>query len=96
MVHSIIPVFNGYFTVLFEDETKKHAPKVENIPSFFFVIKSGNDDIVVVDTGFSRDYIPGVGSFCNRTPEQEVEPMMLSRGFDPLKVRYVIDRKSVV
>jgi len=90
MVHSIIPVFNGYFTVLFEGETQIHAPKVENIPSFFFVIKSDNGDIAVVDTGFSRDYIPGVGSYCDRTLEQEAGSMMLSRGFDPLKVRNVI------
>ncbi len=90
MYHTIMPVFNGYFSVRFEGQGGSALRAVENIPSFVFLVVDEDGGAVLVDTGFARDHIPGLGSTFERSPEEELPQMLAARGFDAAAVKNVV------
>lgn len=88
--HRIIPVFNGTFTVSFDGTGAVKLPKVENIPSFIFLILDEDDNAVVVDTGFRMDWIAGYKSIGVRDESQEIVKALSDRGFPPERIKTVI------
>ena len=70
MFHRIIPVFNGIFTFRFTGKSSDY--QLDNIHSFIFLVIDERGEPVLVDTGFSPDYIPGAESFCKQNREEEI------------------------
>lgn len=88
MYHRIIPVFNGRFTVKFQNQDV--MPAVESIYSFFFVVVDESGEAVIVDTGFDMNYVPGVGSYGERERCDGVCEALSARGFDPEDIHTVV------
>ncbi len=61
MNHLIYPIYNGSFTVKMGGGG--FFPDVKNIPSYAFLIVNENTGgLILIDTGFHPDFIPGVDS----------------------------------
>lgn len=88
MFHKVIPVFNGTFSVGFEGMAK--IPPLENIHSFVFVVIDENNEAVLVDTGFSRDFLPGKGSTCCQSIDNELPGALEACGIRTADIQNVV------
>ncbi len=89
MTKNIIhPLLTGFFTVSFKGNLK--FPKVENIPSFIFLIVTPSGEPVLVDTGFATDHIPAPDSWGRREPEQEIPSLLKKFGLEPSDIKRVV------
>lgn len=90
MKYTVRPLLNGYFTVAFKDDEIIKFPKVNNIPSFIFLITSEKGEHIIVDTGFDLSHIPGPDSSGIKKNEHEI-PVILDRlGIDPLSIKTLV------
>lgn len=90
MKYTVRPLLNGFFTVAFKSDEQMKFPKVNNIPSFIFLITSENGEHIIVDTGFDLSHIPGPDSSGIKNEEHRI-PVILERlGIDPASVKKVI------
>lgn len=90
MNYTVHPLLNGFFTVSFTNEGKIKFPKVENIPSFSFLIIDENNTPVLVDTGFDINKIPGSDSRGIKKKEHHLEYNLKKFGFTPANIKTVI------
>lgn len=90
MYHTIYPIFIGTFTVRFQDLETPGFPKVEDIPSFVFLAVDENGGGVMVDTGFNRSNVPGVGSTFVRDESQEIPAALEALGFKGADIPLVV------
>ncbi|MEN6325099.1 MAG: MBL fold metallo-hydrolase [Syntrophomonas sp.] len=98
MYHTIIPVFNGYFSIDFGSMLNTHASywpfnsRIEKSPSFVFLIIDEQGGAVLVDTGFSKDYIFGFPPFssCQREKKDELPASLYLQGFRPDDIKQII------
>ncbi|MEA1961262.1 MAG: MBL fold metallo-hydrolase, partial [Bacillota bacterium] len=89
MFYTIYPLYNGNFSVVFKT-ISQNLPELKNIPSFAFLLQHEDGELILVDTGFAINHIPGVNSKGNREPEQELHNAVRALGFDPLSISTVI------
>jgi glyoxylase-like metal-dependent hydrolase (beta-lactamase superfamily II) len=85
MYHRIYPLFNGSFSILF-----KSVPAMENIRCFAFLVVGEDGEMLLVDTGFSPAYIPGLQTDFKRSSEHEITNAIDKLGFNPLDVKQVV------
>jgi glyoxylase-like metal-dependent hydrolase (beta-lactamase superfamily II) len=90
MKYRVYPLLTGHFTVAFNGKGDLKFPKVENIPSYIFLLIDENGEAVVVDTGFDLDHIPTPDSYGERKPEQEIPFLIKQAGIDPLNIKKII------
>lgn len=98
MYHTIIPIFNGFFSIDFATMLKTPVsywpfnPQIENSPSFIFLIIDEQGDTVLVDTGFNKDYIFGYPPFSSyqREKKDELPDSLNAHGFQPEDIKQVI------
>ncbi|MDD2619361.1 MAG: MBL fold metallo-hydrolase [Syntrophomonadaceae bacterium] len=98
MYHTIIPIFNGFFSIDFGNMLKTPAsywpfnPQIANSPSFIFLIIDEQGDKILVDTGFSKDYVFGYPPFSSyqRDINQELPKALASRGIIAENINQVI------
>lgn len=88
MKYTIHPLLTGYFTVAFKGDLK--FPKVENIPSFIFLILGENGEPLLVDTGFDMNHIPAPDSWGKREPQQEIPELLKSMGLKTSDIKKII------
>jgi glyoxylase-like metal-dependent hydrolase (beta-lactamase superfamily II) len=90
MNYTVHPLLNGFFTVAFGKENNIKFPKVENIPSFSFLIIDENNIPILVDTGFAINHIPGPDSEGIKNEEHNLEYNLKKYGFTPSDIKTVI------
>jgi glyoxylase-like metal-dependent hydrolase (beta-lactamase superfamily II) len=90
MRYRIYPLLTGHFTVAFNGKADMKFPKVNDIPSYIFLLVDENGEAVVVDTGFDLEHIPAPDSHGERDPEQEIPFLVKQAGIDPLNVKKII------
>ncbi|HPJ33508.1 MAG TPA: N-acyl homoserine lactonase family protein [Spirochaetota bacterium] len=89
MIKNIIyPLLTGFFTVAFKGDLK--FPKVENIPSFIFLIMTPSGEPVLVDTGFALNHIPAPDSWGKREPHQEIPVLLEKHGVKTTDIKKVV------
>lgn len=87
MFYSIYPLFNGTFTV----RLGRNFPAiVTNVPSFTFLIIGDDQDAVLVDTGFSNSFVPGVESSYSKEPGQELLAALKKQGYNSGDITTII------
>lgn len=84
----IHPLLTGFFTVAFKGGLK--FPRVENIPSFIFLIITESGEPLLVDTGFDLNHIPGPHSSGTREPHQEIPALLEKFGLAPSDIKKVV------
>jgi glyoxylase-like metal-dependent hydrolase (beta-lactamase superfamily II) len=88
--YTVRPLLTGFFTVAFKGDNLTRFPKVNDIPSFIFLITSEEGEHIIVDTGFDLSHIPGPDSSGIKLPQHEI-PAILSRlGVDPAGIKKLI------
>ncbi|HEX3011604.1 MAG TPA: N-acyl homoserine lactonase family protein [Syntrophomonadaceae bacterium] len=87
MYYSIYPLFNGSFTVRLGEN---YPVIVKNVPSFTFLIIGDDQEPILVDTGFSNKFVPGVKSTCTKEPVHELSYALACLGYIPDDVTTVI------
>ncbi|MFA5518288.1 MAG: N-acyl homoserine lactonase family protein [Spirochaetota bacterium] len=90
MNYKVHPLLNGFFTVSFSSENDVKFPKVENIPSFSFLITDENNIPILVDTGFDINKIPGSDSTGIIKEKHHLKYNLKKFGFTPLDIKTVI------
>jgi len=90
MNYTVHPLLNGFFTVAFGREDNIKFPKVENIPSFSFLLIDENNIPVLVDTGFDINHIPGSDSAGIKKEEHHLKNILKKYGFTPADIKTVI------
>ena len=90
MNYRVHPILNGFFTVAFDKKNNVKFPKVENIPSFSFLLIDENKEPVLVDTGFDINHIPGSDSSGIKKDEHYLENNLKKFGFTPGDIKTVI------
>ncbi len=90
MKYTVQPLLTGTFTVSFKTDEHIKFPKVNDIPSYIFLVTAESGEHIIVDTGFDLQHIPGNNSRGSKTPSQEIPELLMSRGVDPLKVTKLI------
>jgi len=88
MNNTIYPLLTGFFTVAFKGDLK--FPKVENIPSFIFLIITESGEPVLVDTGFDLNHIPAPDSCGKREPHQEIPALLEQFALTPYDIKKVV------
>ncbi len=88
MNHTIIPLYNGQFSVRYGSQ--KPIPSILNIPTFCFLVVDGQGHPVLVDTGFGSHYLPGVDSEYRRESDKELDHAIRKSGFLPDDIDTVI------
>jgi len=63
---------------------------MENIHNFAFLLVGEDGEMVLVDSGFSPSFIPGLKTAFMRGPEHEIPAAIENLGFDPSQVKQVI------
>lgn len=86
--HKVYPLLTGYFTVAFNDSKK--FPKVENIPSFIFLIITEEGEPIIVDSSFDLNHIPAPDSKGMRSKEQEITELLKGFNLVPSDIGKVI------
>lgn len=78
MLYSIYPLLNGTFTV----RLGSNLPAVvTDVPSFAFLIVGDDNEALLVDTGFSQDFIPGIESTYTKEPGHELVTALDQLGY---------------
>ncbi|HPS58289.1 MAG TPA: MBL fold metallo-hydrolase [Spirochaetota bacterium] len=90
MKYTVQPLLNGFFTVAFKGNEIMKFPKVNNIPSFIFLITSEEGEHIIVDTGFDLSHIPGPDSSGIKKSEHEIPAIFNRLGIDPLSIKKLI------
>jgi len=90
MHHTIYPLYNGTFTVRFQEFETPGFPRVDDIPGYAFLLVDDDGGGVVVDTGFNPNNVPGVGSTCTRDASQEIPAALDSLGFRAADIPLVV------
>lgn len=98
MFHTIIPIFNGSFSIDFGGMLKTPAsywpfnPQFSNSPSFVFLIIDEQGEPVLLDTGFNKEYIFGYPPFSSyqREAKDELPNALSSLGFQAQNIKNVI------
>ena len=89
MNYLIYPIYNGSFTVGMGNTD--FFPDVKNIPSYaFLIVQSNTGKAVLIDTGFSQSYIPGVGSTSVRTENNHMDTALAKLGFKAQDIETVV------
>jgi len=88
MTYTIYPLYNGAFTVRFG--ALPDFSDIEKIPSFCFLLVGPDGKPILVDTGFDRNWIPGINSSAERPPEYELASALARHGFTPDDIDLVI------
>lgn len=88
--HTIYPLFTGTFTVRFEGLESPGFPRVDDIPDYAFLVVDEAGAGVVVDTGFNRSNVPGVGSTFTREASLEIPALLNSLGFQAVDIHAVV------
>jgi N-acyl homoserine lactone hydrolase len=88
MNYTIYPLYNGAFTVGFGSQ--EVFSNIENIPSFCFLVIGDDHTPVLVDTGFDRNWIPGINSTALRKPENELPAALAKYGLHTSDIKLVI------
>lgn len=92
MYHKVIPIYNGNLTVGFGEFSELEVVKAVdfNIHCFAFLIIDETGDAVVVDTGFSTDYVYGFDSTYDRSKDFSIRKAIAEYGYDTEKIKNVI------
>ncbi len=90
MNYKVHPLLNGFFTVAFDKTNNVKFPKVENIPSFSFLLIDEKNEPVLVDTGFNINHIPGSDSSGIKKEEHHLEYSLNKFGFNPGDIKTLI------
>ncbi|MGE5390371.1 MAG: N-acyl homoserine lactonase family protein [Deltaproteobacteria bacterium] len=85
MRYKIYPLFNGVFNILF-----KSVRPMENIPCFAFLLVAEDGELILIDTGFSPEFIPGLHTAFEQGPQHKLPDVITGLGYDPAAVRTVI------
>lgn len=88
LYHHIYPIFNGSFSLDFGESLQ--AAILDDIHCFVFLIVDEQDDLILVDTGFSPDYIPGLNSQYQKPPATDLQTAISRLGFSIEDVRKVV------
>lgn len=83
-------IFNGTTNVRFKSVDNPALPNFENIPHFIYFITGKNIDPIIVDTGFSTKYVPGLNSNGIREDDQYISNALKSLGYSTQDIRTVI------
>lgn len=98
MYHTIIPIFNGFFSVdlasllNIPESYWPFNPLVDNSPSFIFLIIGEDGTSVLVDTGFSKDYVYGYHPCSSwlQNESDELPHALKARGFQTENIGQVV------
>lgn len=90
MNHRIYPILTGHFTVSFGNDRNLKFPRVQDIPSFIFLIEDEEGEIILVDTGFDLDHIPGSDSGGIMEGKGDILSAVRNRGFNPSDIKTII------
>ena len=90
MKYTVQPLLTGFFTVAFNSDESTKFPKVNNIPSFIFLITSEEGEHIIVDTGFDLSHIPGPDSTGIKKPEHEIPEILKRLNIDPLSIKKLV------
>ncbi|MGE5396622.1 MAG: N-acyl homoserine lactonase family protein [Chitinophagales bacterium] len=85
MKYTIHPLYNGQFSIHF-----KSIYSVQNIHSFAFLIVDKCNDPVLVDTGFTPEYIPGPSTSFIQNPEHQLDNAICALGYHPYDIKTVV------
>lgn len=85
MQYQIHPIFNGFFNILF-----KSVRPMENIPCFAFLLAAEDGELILVDTGFNPEFIPGLTTAFKQNAEHKLPAAIANLGYDPGDIRTVI------
>jgi len=85
MQYTIHQIFNGFFNIMF-----KSVRPMENIPCFAFLLVSEDGELILIDTGFSPEYIPGLITSSQQDAGHKLPQAIRNLGYDPAAVNTVI------
>lgn len=85
MQYRIHTLFNGVFNILF-----KSVPPIANIPCFAFLLAGEDGKLILVDTGFDPEYIPGMTTSYKQDAGHKLPAAIASLGYDPADIDTVI------
>ena len=88
MNHTIIPLYNGCFSVSYGDQP--YIQPFRDIASFCFLVVDEQGHPVLIDTGFSRHYIPGLDSVFRRADDEELDQAIRKAGYSTGDIDTVI------
>ena len=72
-------MYNGRFSISFGKQ--KYIQEIRNIPCFCFLVIDKQGHPVLIDTGFSRHYVPGVKSEYQRETIEELSNAIRKFGY---------------
>lgn len=85
MQYAVHQIFNGFFNIMF-----KSVRPMENIPCFAFLLVDEDGELILIDTGFSPEYIPGLITSSQQETEHKLPQAIRNLGYDPADVNTVI------
>lgn len=85
MQYQVHPLYNGVFNILF-----KSVRPMENIPCFAFLLIAEDGELILIDTGFSPEYIPGLHTTFEQDSQHKLPAVITDLGYDPAEVKTVI------
>ncbi len=90
MIHEVTPIYVGSFTLRFGEFENATIPSFQNIPNFVFLITHEGSAPMLVDTGFRREHLPGMGSSCELEQSLEIGNALRAHGVTPKEISTVI------
>lgn len=88
MYHTVIPIYNGAFTVTMT--VRPGLPTIKDIPSFCFLLKSESGEYTLVDSGFSPEYIPSLEAGWQQEPENRLNNALGSMGIKADQIGMIV------
>lgn len=85
MQYRVHTLFNGVFNILF-----KSVPPIANIPCFAFLLAAEDGGLILVDTGFNPEYIPGMTTSYEQDAGHRLPAAIAGLGYDPADIDTVI------
>lgn len=89
MYYELYPIYNGSFSVTLGTDYD-YFKDIKNIPSYVFLLISPDGEKILVDTGFTPDYIPGFKPAFSRKPEDELYNALLRYKVYPDEIKTII------
>lgn len=89
MLHTVTPIYNGCFNILLSMDEASPL-QLEDVPSFLFLIVGDDGVPIVVDTGFSRSYVPGLNPVFQRRENEELPHALAHLGHPTETIQQVI------